>query len=164
MYLYFSGLSQVSLSECVMTEEQWDQLASTLATGDALTLQHLNLATVFVLEQDGQSGLWDTAKSHKLAEALSRLSELSVRIVLKRDRFEGYLDSRPGLFLELFKKIDQNPSPLTALDLDSQVLKDIPSDLFSSSLAKIEKINLTEANVTTDQVASLVSLNWFNAS
>ena len=124
-------------------------------------LHHLHLATVFVHQEAAQSDLGHPARSHKLSEALSGLSELSMRIVLKRDKYEGYFDSQPDLYLELFRRIDQDLSRLTALDLDSQVLKDIPSDLFSSSLAKIENINLTEANLTSSQVTSLVSPTIF---
>ena len=150
----FRGLTRVSLTECVISGDQCDLLP-------LHHLHHLHLATVFVLQSSARPDLSYTARSHKLADALSGLSELSMRIVLKRERYEGYFDSQPDLYLELFRRIDQDPSRLTALDLDSQVLKDIPSDLFSSSLARIENINLTEANLTSSQVTSLVSPTIF---
>ena len=145
----------MTLSECVVTDAQCQHLARSLSLPSSHPgTQQLQLNTVFVLQQQQQDQSIDTA--NHFVEALSGLSDLSVRIVLKRDIFEGYLDAQTNLFLELFRKIDQNKSRIDSLDLDSQVLQDIPADLFSSALSKIETINLTEASVSQAQVTALV--------
>ena len=149
-----SRLRRVSLWDCVISASQCSLLVSVLSP--AGPLQELHLVTVFVHRQGESDGLEGVTSQHSL-DALSGLAGLTIRIVLKREIFEGYFDSQLGLFLELFKKIDENPSRLVALDLDSQALGEIPSDLFSSVLTRMESINLTEASLTSDQVTALVS-------
>ena len=145
----------MTLSECVVTDTQCQQLARFLSLPSPQPrTQQLQLNTVFVLQQEDQS----QDQTNNFAEALSGLSDLSIRIVLKKDIFEGYLDAQNNLFLELFKKIDQNKSLVDSLDLDSQVLQDIPADLFSSALTKIESINLTEASISPAQTIALVRM------
>ena len=150
-------MSSVSLSEVVVTDTQWNHLVQQASPPQ---LQGLHLATVFVL-QEGEQHI---ATTEQFVEALSCISELSLRMVLKQDIYEGFFDSKPNFYLELFKKIDSNQSQISSLDLDSQVLQDIPPDLFSSALSKIENINLTDGSLTSAQVASLVSLTSSNLS
>ena len=142
------------MSECVVTDTQIQQLVRCLSLSSARppSTQQLHLNMVFVIQQEHRS--LDT--TDHFVEALSGVTDLSVRMVLKKDIFEGYLDAQSNLFLELFKKIDQNKSRVDSLDLDSQVLQDIPADLFSSALAKIENINLTEASLNQAQLTALV--------
>ena len=143
----------MTLSECVVTDTQCQQLVRLLSLSSPRPpTRQLHLNTVFVLQQEEQT----IATTNDFVEALSGLTDLSVRIVLKKEVFEGYLDAQHNLFLELFKKIDQNKSRIDSLDLDSQVLQDIPADLFSSALTKIENINLTEANINPTQLTALV--------
>ena len=152
----------MTLSECVVTETQCQQLAMFLSLPSAPALprtRQLQLNTVFVLQQEDQQSLHTT---NNFLEALSGLTDLSIRIVLKKDIFEGYLDAQNNLFLELFKKIDQNKSRVDSLDLDSQVLQDIPADLFSSALTKIETVNLIEASLNPAQVTALVCRTHYN--
>ena len=144
----------MTLSECVVTDTQCQQLVRLLSLSSPRPRTHqLHLNTVFVLQQEDQT----IATTNDFVEALSGLTDLSVRIVLKKDVFEGYLDAQHNLYLELFKKIEQNKSRIDSLDLDSQVLQDIPADLFSSALTKIENLNLTDANIDPTQLTALVS-------
>ena len=142
------------MSECVVTDTQIQQLVRCLSLSSARppSTQQLHLNMVFVIQQEHRS--LDT--TDHFVEALSGLTDISIRIVLKKEIFEGYLDAQNNLFLELFEKIDQNKSRVDSLDLDSQVLQDIPADLFSSALSKIESIDLTEANVSPAQITALV--------
>ena len=146
----------MTLSECVVTDTQFQQLVRFLSLPSPRPRTHqLQLNTVFVLQQENQS----LHTTNNFVEALSGLTDISIRIVLKKEIFEGYLDAQNNLFLELFEKIDQNKSRVDSLDLDSQVLQDIPADLFSSALSKIESIDLTEANVSPAQIAALVCIS-----
>ena len=150
----------MTLSECVVTESQCQHLARLLSLPSSLPrIQQLQLHTVFVLQQEEDKSLGTT---NHFVEALSGLTDLSIRIVLKKDIFEGYLDAQDNLFLELFQKIDQDKSQVDYLDLDSQVLQDIPADLFSSALSKIETINLIEASLNPAQVTALVCRTYYN--
>ena len=148
------------MSECVVTDTQCQHLVRCLSHCSARPppTQQLHLNMVFVLQQEDRS--LDT--TNHFVEALSGITDLSVRIVLKKDIFEGYLDAQSNLFLELFQKIYQNKSRVDSLDLDSQVLQDIPADLFSSALTKIESINLTEASVNPAQLRALVRRTNYN--
>ena len=150
----------MTLSECVVTDTQCQYLARFLSRPSSLPrTQKLQLHTVFVLQQEEDQSLGTT---NHFVEALSCLTDLSVRIVLKKDIFEGYLDAQDNLFLELFLKIDQDKSRVDSLDLDSQVLQDIPADLFSSALTKIETVNLIEASLNPAQVTALVCRTHYN--
>ena len=151
----------MTLSECVVTDAQCQHLARSLSLPSSLPgTQQLQLNTVFVLQEEEEDQSLET--TNHLVEALSGLTDLSVRIVLKKDIFEGYLDAQDNLFLELFQKIDQDKSQVDSLDLDSQVLQDIPADLFSSALSKIETINLIEASLNPAQVTALVCRTHYN--
>ena len=144
-------LEHVSIQECIITDEQIEEILESML--DVSKLKVFLLDTVFVQNQKSDSG---EVNHETFAIALSKLEHLQIRSVLKKTEYLNFFESNQAHFDTFFKTIDKETN-LKNLDIDCELLNLLPTAQLISSLNKLQVVNLSSSSINALQCKELAS-------